>query len=64
MQDAVVFANCIYNMEDASQSSITAAFQEYYRQRYPLLDAQIKHSQVVSSVLGGKVTDDGPNCLL
>ncbi|KAF9365956.1 hypothetical protein BGX34_007315 [Mortierella sp. NVP85] len=64
MQDAVVLANCIYNMEDASQSSITAAFQEYYRQRYPLLDAQIKHSQVVSSVLGGKVTYDGSNCLL
>lgn len=57
MQDVVVLANCIYNMKDSSPTSITAAFQEYYRQRYPLLDAQIKHSKVMCSVLGGKVTE-------
>ncbi|ORZ08741.1 hypothetical protein BCR41DRAFT_399009 [Lobosporangium transversale] len=34
MHDAVVLANCIYNMEDNSSKSITTAFQEYYRQRY------------------------------
>ncbi|KAG0221782.1 hypothetical protein BGX31_009565 [Mortierella sp. GBA43] len=54
MQDAVVLANCIYNLKDISRSSITAAFQEYYRQRYTLLDAQIKHGQMMNSVLGGK----------
>ncbi|KAI1291304.1 hypothetical protein EDD11_009019 [Mortierella claussenii] len=34
MQDAVVLANCIYNMPDSKPASITAAFQEFHRQRY------------------------------
>jgi hypothetical protein len=56
MQDSVVLANCIYNMPDASRSSITGAFEEYYRQRYPLLDSQYKRSQTMMSVMGGKVS--------
>ncbi|KAF9953953.1 hypothetical protein BGZ65_004332 [Modicella reniformis] len=33
-QDAVVLANCLYFMLDASSKSITKAFQEYHQQRY------------------------------
>ncbi|KAF9349833.1 hypothetical protein BGX34_001572 [Mortierella sp. NVP85] len=54
MQDSVVLANCIYNMPDASRSSITGAFEEYYRQRFPLLDSQYKRSQTMMAVMGGK----------
>ncbi|KAF9996310.1 hypothetical protein BGZ80_007288, partial [Entomortierella chlamydospora] len=34
MKDAVVLANCIYNMKDLSDESIKTAFASYYRQRY------------------------------
>ncbi|KAF9172289.1 hypothetical protein BGX20_005946 [Mortierella sp. AD010] len=34
MKDAVVLANCIYNMKDLSDESIKTAFASYYKQRY------------------------------
>ncbi|KAF9901136.1 hypothetical protein BX616_002368 [Lobosporangium transversale] len=34
MQDAVVLANCISKMSDVSPQNITAAFGQYYKQRY------------------------------
>ncbi|KAI8345674.1 hypothetical protein B0O80DRAFT_267847 [Mortierella sp. GBAus27b] len=55
MHDAVVLANCIYNMPDASHRSITAAFEEYYSQRYHLLDTQFKRSKSLNAVMSGKV---------
>ncbi|KAF9999984.1 hypothetical protein BGZ80_006449, partial [Entomortierella chlamydospora] len=33
IKDAVVLANCIYNMKDLSDESIKTAFASYYRQR-------------------------------
>ncbi|KAI8345026.1 hypothetical protein B0O80DRAFT_310728 [Mortierella sp. GBAus27b] len=54
MHDAVILANALYNMPDSTPRSITAAFQEYYDQRYPRLDAQIKRSKSLQSVMGGK----------
>ncbi|KAF9978623.1 hypothetical protein BGZ65_006927 [Modicella reniformis] len=54
MQDAVVLANCIYNMPDASAVSATGAFKEYYRQRFHRLDSQFKRSQTMTSVMTGK----------
>jgi hypothetical protein len=56
MHDAVVLANCIYNMTDSTSEGITAAFKEYYDQRHPRLDAQIKRSQSLSALMGGEVT--------
>jgi hypothetical protein len=55
MHDAVVLANALYNMPDSTPRSITAAFQEYYDQRYPRLDTQIKRSKSLQPVMGGKV---------
>ncbi|KAF9104918.1 hypothetical protein BGX27_009877 [Mortierella sp. AM989] len=48
--DAVVLANCIYSMPDASSKSIEAAFEEYYRQGY-------RHAEIayIGSVLSSKV---------
>ncbi|KAI1288304.1 hypothetical protein EDD11_010013, partial [Mortierella claussenii] len=45
MQDAVVLANCIYNMPDSKPASITAAFREYRRQRYPRALSAFKRSR-------------------
>ncbi|KAF9959408.1 hypothetical protein BGZ65_000427, partial [Modicella reniformis] len=54
MHDAVVLANCIYNMKDVSQKSITAALKGYYKQRHHRLDAHFKRSRALTSVFGGK----------
>lgn len=54
MHDAVILANCIYNMPDASRGSITGAFEEYFRQRFPRLDSQFKRSQTMMAVMSGK----------
>lgn len=55
MHDAVVLANAIYNMTDASSDSITTAFEEYYGQRFHRLDSQIKRSKSLTAVMGGEV---------
>ncbi|KAF9936242.1 hypothetical protein BGZ65_002605 [Modicella reniformis] len=54
MHDAVVLANAIYNMTDASPTSITGAFEEYYGQRFHRLDDQIKRSKSLTAVMGGE----------
>ncbi|KAG0221222.1 hypothetical protein BGX31_010072 [Mortierella sp. GBA43] len=54
MHDAVVLANCIYNMRGTSSKSITAALKEYYNQRYHRLEAHFKRSRALTSVFGGK----------
>ncbi|GJJ72153.1 hypothetical protein EMPS_04510 [Entomortierella parvispora] len=35
MQDAVILANCLYDLKSNSQEDVTVAFQSYYDQRYP-----------------------------
>ncbi|KAI7824074.1 hypothetical protein BC939DRAFT_152841 [Gamsiella multidivaricata] len=55
MQDAVVLANCIYNMEDVRSESITAAFEEFYKQRYDRVNIQLKGSNSWSKILAGQV---------
>ncbi|KAF9365947.1 hypothetical protein BGX34_007306 [Mortierella sp. NVP85] len=40
--------------DDASSGSITAAFQEYYRQRHHRLEAQIKRSSSMTKTMGGQ----------
>ncbi|KAG0222139.1 hypothetical protein B0O80DRAFT_500784 [Mortierella sp. GBAus27b] len=54
MHDAVVLANCIYNMTDNSRPSITEAFKEYHGQRFHRLDDQFKRSQTMMAVMSGK----------
>jgi 2-polyprenyl-6-methoxyphenol hydroxylase-like FAD-dependent oxidoreductase len=55
MHDAVVLVNCFNDMPDASSGSITAAFQEYYRQRHHRLEAQTKRSSSMTKTMGGQV---------
>ena len=55
MKDAVVLANCIYNMKDLSDESVKAAFTSYYRQRYPEAENVIKTSSIFTKVMFGHV---------
>ncbi|KAI1293403.1 hypothetical protein EDD11_008426 [Mortierella claussenii] len=58
MQDAVVLANCIYNMPDSKPASITAAFREFHRQRYPRALQEFKRSRTWMSVGYGVTLKD------
>ncbi|KAF9343043.1 hypothetical protein BGX26_006377 [Mortierella sp. AD094] len=54
MQDAVVLANCIYNMPDKSPESITRAFKEYYAQRFDRAEWHLQRSADMNKVLFGQ----------
>ncbi|KAF8955866.1 hypothetical protein BGZ46_002523 [Entomortierella lignicola] len=54
IQDAVVLANCIYNLTDISETGLTEAFKDYYNQRFARSGEQIKRSATMSSVLMGQ----------
>ncbi|KAK3827971.1 MAG: hypothetical protein J3Q66DRAFT_6741 [Benniella sp.] len=54
LQDAVVLANCIYFMPDHSSKSVTEAFQEYHRQRYPQIQEIYKESISMSQFVFGQ----------
>ncbi|KAF9101919.1 hypothetical protein BGX27_011279 [Mortierella sp. AM989] len=54
IQDAVVLANCIYFMPDASPKSIEAAFRDYYGQRYHRADIQHQRSRTTGKVTNGQ----------
>ncbi|KAG0278875.1 hypothetical protein BGZ95_002924 [Linnemannia exigua] len=54
MQDALILTNCLYDLQDLSLTSITAAFQDYQSQRY-------EHAKrcIASSKLNAKISSDG-----
>ncbi|KAF9172293.1 hypothetical protein BGX20_005950 [Mortierella sp. AD010] len=55
MKDAVVLANCIYNMKDLSDESIRTAFAGYYRQRYFEAVDKTKYSSTITKIMFGHV---------
>ncbi|KAF9914805.1 hypothetical protein BX616_007523 [Lobosporangium transversale] len=54
LYDAVALANCIYEMNDNSQSQIEAALKDYKRQRYPLAKMQVEGSAMAGKLLYGQ----------
>ncbi|KAG0262153.1 hypothetical protein BG011_000273 [Mortierella polycephala] len=54
MQDAVILANCLYDLVDASSKSITTVFQDYYDQRYPLAKHMLENSRIMSKAQVGQ----------
>ncbi|KAF9193293.1 hypothetical protein BGZ50_007553 [Haplosporangium sp. Z 11] len=54
MQDAVVLANCLYDLEDTSFKSISAALQDYYDQRFHHAKTQFEFSQKIATVMAGQ----------
>ncbi|GJJ74444.1 hypothetical protein EMPS_06802 [Entomortierella parvispora] len=53
MQDAVILANCLFDLQSGSIEDITAAFKSYKNQRYPQASAQFKISQQVGKIFYG-----------
>ena len=58
MQDAVVLANCFYDMKDKSAKSLTDAFQSYYSQRYERAKDAYNLSQMVAKIMSGQSWSD------
>ncbi|KAG0043154.1 hypothetical protein BGZ83_011767, partial [Gryganskiella cystojenkinii] len=58
LEDAVILANSLYDLEDSSQRSITTTFQSYYDQRYHQANAQYENSLIAAKVLSGATWTD------
>ncbi|KAF9169694.1 hypothetical protein BGX20_009951 [Mortierella sp. AD010] len=55
MKDAVVLANCLYNMSDKSDESIKKAFASYYSQRYLEAEDMGKESATFTKIINGLI---------
>ncbi|KAF9317613.1 hypothetical protein BKA57DRAFT_54245 [Linnemannia elongata] len=58
MQDAVILANCLYDLEDVQPESLTAAFKSYKQQRYCEAKKQITNSKVNAKISSGQTKVD------
>ncbi|KAF9349131.1 hypothetical protein BGX26_012537 [Mortierella sp. AD094] len=54
MQDAVILANCIYELVSTSHSDIVAALREFKKQRYPHAKLQVESSAMAGKLLYGQ----------
>ncbi|KAF9928110.1 hypothetical protein FBU30_002646, partial [Linnemannia zychae] len=54
MQDAVILANCIYDLEDLRPESLTAAFRDYKEQRYKHAKKQTINSRINAMISSGQ----------
>ncbi|KAG0368960.1 hypothetical protein BC939DRAFT_503881 [Gamsiella multidivaricata] len=54
MQDAVVLANCIYEMGEATPQNITAAFREYYAERHAPVKRMMNKSAIMAAIQYGQ----------
>ncbi|KAF9091890.1 hypothetical protein BGX29_002362 [Mortierella sp. GBA35] len=58
MQDAVILANCIYDLEDLKPESLTAAFESYKQQRHNEARKQVNNSAVNAKISSGQTFFD------
>ncbi|KAF9434222.1 hypothetical protein BGZ76_008375, partial [Entomortierella beljakovae] len=54
MQDAVILANCLYDMADWTSESITSAFKSYKDHRLPHVQAQFASSASSARIMFGQ----------
>ncbi|KAF9281999.1 hypothetical protein BGZ68_006272, partial [Mortierella alpina] len=54
MQDAVILANCLYDLTSVTPEDIAAAFQDFKDQRYPHVVAQYEASKKNAKILYGQ----------
>ncbi|KAG0257433.1 hypothetical protein BG011_003953 [Mortierella polycephala] len=54
MQDAVILANCIYDIASVMPEEVTAMFKDYRRQRRPHVQAQYEESKTNAKVMYGQ----------
>jgi 2-polyprenyl-6-methoxyphenol hydroxylase-like FAD-dependent oxidoreductase len=55
MQDAVVLANCLYDLTDLSPESLSAAFEDYRSQRFKEAKKQVTNSKINARISSGQV---------
>ncbi len=55
MQDAVILANCLYDLKSVTPEGIAAALQDFKDQRYPHVVAQYEASKKNAKILYGQV---------
>ncbi|KAF9392199.1 hypothetical protein CPC16_003510 [Podila verticillata] len=54
MQDAVILANCLYDIEGPTAEGIAAALQDYREQRYPHAKFQTENSKTLGKMMYGQ----------
>ena len=57
MQDAVILANCLYDLKSNSVKDITAAFQSFYDQRFYKAKELYDHSNLTEKIFSGQVNN-------
>jgi len=55
MQDAIILANCLYDLKSLSQNHIEAALNDYKEQRYGPVKTQFDQSMLNAIILNGQV---------
>jgi len=58
LQDAVILANCLYDLKDISLDGLTEAFQSYHEQRYERTKFLYQLSENLSKILSGLTLSD------
>ncbi|KAG9320564.1 hypothetical protein KVV02_008774 [Mortierella alpina] len=58
MQDAFLLSSCLYDLPDTTPESITAAFKDYFDQRYEQAKQRIEQSRSTTKVMAGKTFTD------
>ncbi|KAG0266143.1 hypothetical protein BG011_003130 [Mortierella polycephala] len=54
LQDAVILANCIYEMKSVTAASINDVFKDYYEQRSPEAKYQFEYSKFIAKLVAGQ----------
>ncbi|KAF9102031.1 hypothetical protein BGX27_011224 [Mortierella sp. AM989] len=54
MQDAVVLANCLYNIHEYTPENLTKAFEEYYKQRHHRTKELVEISNAMAKIMVGQ----------
>jgi len=57
-QDSVILANCLYDLKDNSQASVTAAFKSYYNQRFQHAKGAYEASKMAGKIMAGSTWSD------
>ncbi|KAF8981817.1 hypothetical protein BGZ46_002230 [Entomortierella lignicola] len=53
IQDAIILANCIYDIEVTSYDTIVSALKNYYEQRHKIVKSQYESSKLSAKILYG-----------
>ncbi len=57
MQDAVILANCLYEMGEPTVENIRTAFQTYYDHRFPWAKKHVETSDLLMKLMSGQVNN-------